>query len=180
MMPPWANAIFPYTCTCGFQMTANCIKFVGIGRPPQASGWPEVWVEATCPECHDVIWFKQAVTREASIHAITSFYDALEGERMPSHWPLDKPPDGCPAMETPANARQQVPRPSRRGDQPNTPISEGEIASFKKAMERTSFRRGTKAFQQFMASLGVSVSGPRTSDKPKRKLRRRDDESHGK
>jgi len=188
MLPQWVETIFQYACQCGRQLTCESVVCIGVARPDHVGQWPKTFVDARCTRCPQTFRFEKPVTKEDIIEAVEILYDQWEAHREPGIWPLDKPPetpatDRSPAPEASAPAptpAKKTMRPSRRKDQPPGAIGETEVTSFKKALGRTSFRRGSKSFEEFMRSMGVPISNPRTSDKPKRKLRRRDDESHGK
>lgn len=138
MYPQWTWKLFKSIkcCKCKNQLSPFDIEQIGIEENTQmaVSTDPKLSLLAVCRKCgqRHRIWEYQPI--EDVIRAMRIFYSL--NKHYGEHGDLRKKPP------------------------PRTPISDKEVKTFLNRLNRTSFKRSSKGFQQWMKDLGAPLIMP--------------------
>lgn len=167
--PQWIrsflNQVSGRCAECHWLMKAVDIQSVGVGQPlSKMDRGPMGNVAFRCPNCGQSHLFVSAQSLSEILQGVEWFHEqVMIGLPPPSEKPLSgfdlmlakaapktKPPDP-PPKPWPSN------RPSRRRNSPTQPITDKEVQRFLKVLHRTSLKRRTKSWKQFLRKLGIPV-----------------------
>lgn len=144
---------------CDAPQTIADIRVVGIRRPEEFEafrGEPVFIIITGCPQCGQWTNHTMRRSRAQSIAGCNSFIDLIEKECKGKKPPINIPGLGKKSARSSAGESEssQRPRPSRRLNQPQTPPTQQEIQQFLGRLRRTSFKRSSKGFTNWMKELG--------------------------
>jgi hypothetical protein len=153
---------------CNAPQTIADIRVVGV-RPPEEfeafRGEPVFIIIMGCKNCGQ--WTNHTIRRSRadSIEGVVSFIKLIEaeceGKTPPINIPgLEKKLNPPPAPIPPQRTAEARPRPSIRDDQPDTPPTQREIQFFLQRLRKTSFKRSSKGFKDWMKGFGVDDDAP--------------------
>lgn len=149
---------------CNAPQTPADIQIVGVRRPEEFEafyGEGVFVIVMSCNACGQWTNYSMRRPRADSIAGCARFIDLIEQECQGK-----KPPLNIPGLEKkskrtstrahmPQRAAEGSPRPSRRENQPDTPPTQREIQCFLHRLRKTSFKRNSKGFSDWMKDMGA-------------------------
>lgn len=166
---PWDMSSGASSCPkCRWIATAADLECVGVGRPLGHDHAPTLRLFITCPHCGQQIQFTQPSVCFEIVGMVETAYEEFEKLVRPS--PLfdrPKPQDSAkPAIIPFADLSDGRVRPSFAAKRPKGPITDLELAKFKKRLERVSFRTGAKSMQEMLLQWGIKLPASERRKKP--------------
>lgn len=155
MYPKWIYEICQTPCVnCRATPTADDIVAIGMTRPDKTEAYigPLATLVVVCPTCRERMCIAVREPLNSVIQAVRHFTKVADetGVSTPPPFNLHLP------KITAGNS--DLPRPSKRQDQPNTPPTQEEIQAFLRRLRKTSFKRRSKGFAGWMRRMGTGES----------------------
>lgn len=157
---------------CNAPQTIADIQVVGVRPPEEFEAFyaePVFNIIMGCKKCGQWTNHTMRRSRAESIEGVVSFIELIERECEGKKPPLNIPGLGKKSKPVPNPSAQRAaeaagnsrPRPSRRDNQPDTPPTQREIQHFLHRLRKTSFKRGSEGFKDWMKDMGA---GPGATD----------------
>jgi hypothetical protein len=175
MYPPWMNEMFRcLPCSgCGSRLASDDIEIVGVRRPEEWEAWlaqPIFVISLICRNCGQVTNALHRQPLGEVVNGVTAFVRDIERDcqgkeplvKIPgltTAKPAGSPSSPAPTPPAPTEPPDHV-RPSRRRNQPVKPPTPAEIRAFLNRMRKTSFKRGSKGFKNWMKNIGADPDKP--------------------
>lgn len=158
MYPKWVQEICTTPCTgCRATPALDDIIAVGAARPAKQEAYlgPLAMLLVVCPNCGGRMYITLREPIQSVIRAMREF------ARIADEAGRNTPPPfnfGTKARDASAAVTRDGTgplRPSRRENQPDTPPTQQEIQAFLRRLRKTSFKRGSKGFTNWMKDIGA-------------------------
>jgi hypothetical protein len=162
MYPKWVEEVSRTPCAeChGVPTTADIIA-VGTARPSKQEAYlgPLAMLLVDCPNCGGRMYITLREPIQSVIRAMREFVRIADeaGRKTPPPFNFGtKARDAAAAVTRDGSGPL---RPSRRKNQPDTPPTQREIQAFLHRLRKTSFKRGSKGFRNWMKDIGAESGG---------------------
>lgn len=162
MYPNWVEEVSRTPCgRCHRIPTPTDIIAVGAARPNAIEAYvgPLAMILVLCPRCGERMCITLREPVESVVEALREFVHVTAEEskkvKPPIHFPRSKPRGADNPAITKTNDGVGPLRPSRREGQPDTPPTQREIQLFLSRLRKTSFKRGSKGFTDWMKDMGA-------------------------
>jgi hypothetical protein len=161
MYPKWIAKVTRLACAeCRYCTSFHDIVAIGMSRPSKQEAYigPLAMLILICPGCGRRIEITLREPIESVILAMRELVRLADetGRNTPPPFNFSKPktdPGGEAATKISDGGGAL--RPSRRADQPDTPPTQREIQAFLQRLRKTSFKRGSKSFADWMKYMGA-------------------------
>lgn len=156
MYPKWIYEICQTPCiNCRATPTADDIVAIGMTRPAKSEAYtgPLATLVVVCPTCRERMCIAVREPLTSLIQAVRHFARVVDEAGVNTPPPINLP---LPKITT---GSADLPRPSKRRDQPATPPTQQEIQAFLYRLRKTSFKRDSNGFAGWMKDLGADGSG---------------------
>jgi hypothetical protein len=161
MYPKWIAKAARLACAeCRYCTSFHDIVAIGMSRPSKQEAYigPLAMLILICPGCGRRIEVTLREPIETVILAMRELVRLADeiGRNTPPPFSFSKPKSHADGPTVTKSSDDSGPlRPSRREDQPDTPPTQQEIQLFLRRLRKTSFKRGSKGFADWMKDMGA-------------------------